>query len=180
VRRRGQAAALVLAAVALGCPRKQEEPAPPEAGTAPAQGASTQRAGVKVPLPPGWTAQVAADGSFQAGPLGHPVLRVDIRPGQGAALPSDEALLRSLREPFRDFELSVQQQESSEHLTVLQVRLAPRLEDGGVGPESSALLGARRAGGDLFLCASLPGASEEEVRLAAEACRAIELQAPPR
>ena len=57
---------------------------------------------------------------------------------------------------------------------------APKLADGGLGPHGPSLLGARRVGEDLFLCATLPGATPEDVRLATEACRDISVQAAPK
>jgi hypothetical protein len=170
-----QAAALALTALVLGCPRKQEETEPAESPAA-ASPRGTSRTGVRVPLPSGWSAQVAADESFQAGPPGKPVLRVDLRPGEGASLPSPEQLTDFLGKPFRDFEVSKDQEEGTKALTLVRLTIAPRWPDGGVGPEAPALLGAKRVGEDLFLCASLPGASAEEVRLATEACRDISLQ----
>jgi hypothetical protein len=172
-----QAAALALTVLALGCPRKQEETEPAESPAASSPRApNSPPTGVRVPLPPGWSAQVAADESFQAGPPGKPVLRVDLRLGEGASLPSPEQLTDFLGKPFRDFAVSLDQEEGTKNLTLVRLTIAPRWPDGGVGPEAPALLGARRVGDDLFLCASLPGASAEEVRLATEACRDISLQ----
>ncbi len=173
MRRSRQAVALALTVLALGCPRKQEETEPTEPAASPR---TPPRTGVRVPLPPGWSAQVAADESFQAGPPGKPVLRVDLRPGEGASLPSPEQLTDFLGKPFRDFEVSLDQEEGTRALTLVRMTIAPRWTDGGVGPEAPALLGAKRVGADLFLCASLPGATAEEVRLATEACRDISLQ----
>lgn len=176
-------AALAFAVLATGCPEKKEAPAPSPgsgaSGSAPER-PSSLRAGVKVPLPPGWSAHVAADGSFQAGPPGQPVLRVDMRRGEAGKLPSAEALAESIREQFSGFEVSLDQEEGGEQFALVRITLAPRLADGGLGPHAPALLGARRVGEDLFLCATLPGASEQEVRLATEACRDIQLQAAPR
>jgi hypothetical protein len=134
---------------------------------------------VKVPLPSGWSALVAADGSFQAGPPGQPVLRVDVRRGEGATMPSVEALTASIRQQFSEFQVSLDQKEGDEQVALVRITLSPKLADGGLGPHGPALLGARRVGDDLFLCATLPGASTEEVRLATEACRDIQVQAAP-
>jgi hypothetical protein len=131
---------------------------------------------VKVPLPPGWSALVAADGSFQAGPPGQPVLRVDVKRGEGDKMPSVEALANSIRQQFSGFQVSLDQEEGDEQVALVRITLAPKLEDGGLGPEGPALLGARRMGEDLFLCATLPGANSEDVRLATEACRDIQVQ----
>lgn len=176
------AAVLALAALAAGC-KKKEEPAP-----SPANGASSGsterpsplRSGVKVPLPPGWSALVAADGSFQAGPPGQPVLRVDLRRGEGEKMPSVEELTDSIRQQFADFQVSLDQEEGDAQVALVRITLAPKLADGGLGPHGPALLGARRVGDDLFLCATLPGATPEDVRLATEACRDIQVQAAPK
>ncbi|MBE4752195.1 hypothetical protein G4177_28930 [Corallococcus sp. ZKHCc1 1396] len=169
-------AGLVTLALLTGCRGCQDE--------APSSGSLTEdaglRSGVKVPLPPGWSAQVATDGSFQAGPPGRPALRVDLKPGQGEQMPSSEKLADTVREQMKHFTLSLDQEEDTASFSLLRVTLAPTLPDGGVGPEAPAFYGARRVGEDLFLCASLPGASTEEVRLATEACRTIQVQAAPR
>lgn len=167
-------------AVSSGC-RKKEEPAPVQAADSDASARPVApRAGVKVPLPPGWSAQVAADGSFQAGPPGKPVFRVDIRPGEGEQMPSSEKLHEELLKKMPDQAISLDQEEDEPTVALLRVTLAPKLADGGVGPHAPALFGARRVGADLFLCATLPGVTYEDVRLAAESCRAIEVQAAPR
>lgn len=133
-----------------------------------------------MPLPQGWSALVAADSSFQAGPPGHPVLRVDVRRGEGDHLPSVEELTGSIRKQFSEFQVSLDQEEGDEKVTLIRITVAPKLTDGGLGPHGPALMGAKRVGEDLFLCATLPGASAEEVRLATEACRDIQVQAAPR
>lgn len=133
-----------------------------------------------MPLPQGWSALVAADSSFQAGPPDRPVLRVDFRRGEGDHLPSVEELTRSIREQFSEFQVSLDQEEGDENVTLVRITVAPKLTDGGLGPHGPALMGARRVGEDLFLCATLPGATGEEVRLATEACRDIQVQAAPR
>lgn len=178
-----RAAWLALALLAAGCPEKKETPAP-STGSGASEGTTERpspiRAGVKVPLPQGWSALVAADSSFQSGPPGRPVLRVDMRRGEGEQLPSVEELTGSIRQQFSDFQVSVDQEEGDEQVTLVRITIAPKLSDGGLGPQGPALIGARRVGEDLFLCATLPGASGEEVRLATEACRDIELQPAPR
>jgi hypothetical protein len=177
---------VALAVLAHGCggcdkerPRQEQPPVSAEGAQSPqARPASPRRVGVKVPMPSGWTAQVAPDGSFQFGPPGHPVLRVDLRSGQGAQLPSTEALVESMAPSFSGFERSLDQEEGGEDFSLLRVTLAPKLGDGGLGAEYPALFGARRVGKDLFLCATLPGVTPDEVFQATEACRGIELQPP--
>lgn len=186
MRRSAHSAALaaVLALTALaGCKGSKQGSAASAADAStpgPSERVSPQRAGAKVPLPDGWSASVAADGSFQAGPPGRPVLRVDIRRGEGAQMPSSEKLADSVREQFSQFEVSLDQEEGDDQVALVRITLAPKLEDGGLGMHAPAMLGAKRVGEDLFLCATLPGAETEEVRLATEACRDIQVQAAPR
>lgn len=175
------APALVLALSVLpackGC--KQEDTAPATTSGEPAR-ESSPRSGVKVPMPDGWSAQVAPDDSVQAGPPGRPVLRVDMRRGQGAQKPSADALADKVREELKGFEVSLDQEEETEGYTLLRITLAPKLTDGGIGAQTPGFFGARRLGDDLVLCASLPGASPEDVLEATEACRKISLQSAPR
>lgn len=121
------------------------------------------KGGVKVSLPEGWSAQIAADHSFQAGPRGRPVLRIDLRPGAAELFPSEAQLQAALIEQL-GAPLSFQSQKGP-NAHVLRYRFEP-----DAGPATHALVGAKRVGEDLFLCASLPGASEQELTLAAEAC----------
>lgn len=158
--------ALVLGALALGCPGK---PAEPKAAPAVASRAV-------VPRPAGWTGWVAEDDSLQSGPAGRAVLRVDKRPGQGAALPSAEELARQALEGLEGLGASVESAESQTDTALVLLRLASRPVDAGAPGSALALLGARRIGEDLFLCASMPGASDEEVRAALETCRGIQVQ----
>src|SRR5262245_4964039 len=114
---------LALAMVAAGCPEKKETPGP-SPGSGPGGEAterpSSLRAGVKVPLPQGWSALVAADGSFQAGPPGRPVLRVDVRRGEGEQMPSVEDLAGSIRKQFSEFHVSLDQEEGDEQLALVR------------------------------------------------------------
>jgi hypothetical protein len=174
---------LALAALITGCPDKKQAPASQQGRGASSENPerlSPQRTGVKVPLPQGWSALTASEDSFQSGPPGRPVLRVDVRRGEGAKMPSPEELASSVREQFSQFEVSLDQEEGDEQVALVRITLAPKLGDGGIGPHGPALLGAKRIGDDLFLCATLPGANTEEVRLATEACREIQVQAAPR
>ncbi len=183
VRQLVRAAGVALAVLAAGCgscqQQQPEEPhVPPEAGVPEQRPGPQRRVGVKVPMPPGWTAQVAQDGSFQFGPPGRPVLRVDLHPGQGSALPSPDALTQTMEKSFQGFEHSLEQKEEASDFSLIRVTLAPRLEDGGPGARYPALFGARRVEKDLFLCATFPGVTDDEVLQASEACRGIEFQQP--
>nr|WP_225937493.1 hypothetical protein [Myxococcus sp. RHSTA-1-4] len=171
--------ALALLSGCEGC--KREEAMPSASSSDSGARPSSLRSGVKVPLPDGWSAQVAPDDSFQAGPPGRPVLRVDLRRGQGEQLPSVEALAGRVREELKNHELSLdQEEEEANSYSLLRITFAPKLADGGVGVQAPGFFGARRVGSDLFLCASLPGASQEDVRLATEACRNIQVQSAPK
>ncbi|EPX64047.1 putative lipoprotein [Cystobacter fuscus DSM 2262] len=184
VRPRLGAALLALAVGGTGCEgcraRRAEVPVDAADASAEAPRSASRRVGVKVPLPTGWSAQPEEDGSLRFGPPHHPVLRVDLRTGEGDALPSGEALTALLGRAFEGFVRSDEQLEAGEDFVLVRVKLAPRLADGGVGEPHPAFFGARRVERDLFLCASLPGVSEDEVREAASSCQAIHLQPPPR
>ena len=187
-RGRGVLGAALVLALASGCPEREQAPESVVAPAADAGSASAarkaSRSGVKVPLPPGWTAQLGPDDSFQAGPAGRAVLRVDIRPGAAAQLPDTEALAERVPKQFTQptaewkwgFAVSLDQEEGDSRRSLVRITVAPKLPDGGVGEQWPALVGAKRAGKDLFLCSTLPNVSAEEVRLATEACRDIELQ----
>lgn len=179
-RQQVHAALVALCMLAAGCGGCKPQEAPPEASPpeAPEQRPAQRRVGVKVPMPPGWTAQVAQDGSFQFGPPGRPVLRVDLRPGQGATLPTPESLAQTVGTSFEGFEHVLEQQTGGADFSLVRVQLTPKLEDGGLGARYPALFGARRVEKDLFLCATFPGVSADEVLLAADACRGIEFQQP--
>ena len=165
----------VLAAQGLaGC--RDQAPVARAAPVSPAPPAAVMRAGVKVPLPPGWTAQLAPDDSFQAGPEGRPALRVDIRPGDAEQLPTLEALKAALPARLRDFTVRFTQEEAGPGLVLLAVTLTQSIQDGGAESGGPALFGAKSVGQDLFLCASLPGATRPEVQLAFAACREINVQ----
>ncbi len=154
----------------------EEAPAPEPESPAPPR--APRRVGVKVPMPAGWNAQVAPDGSFQFGPPGHPVLRVDVRSGQGGALPGPDVLAERVAESFAGFERAGEQREQGRDVSLVRVRLTPPRGDGGgeATEPYPALFGARRVEKDLFLCSTLPGVSAAEVEHAAEACAGIELQ----
>jgi len=165
---------------ASGCEGCRER-SPPERVDEGAASPPPRRVGVKVPLPPGWSAQPTQDGSLQFGPSQHPVLRVDLRPDEGASLPEPEALLDSVARAFEGFERSDSRAERGEDFVLVRVMLSAPRDDAGVGEAHPAFIGARRVGRDLFLCASLPGVTVEEVQRAAEACAGIHVPAnvPP-
>ena len=181
---RGWAALVALAVGVSGCeggcgqPRP-EAPGGSEVAPSPASPGSQRRVGVKVPLPTGWSTRPASDGSLQFGPGGRAVLRVDLRANEGEALPSAKALRAGLTQAFAGFVLEDVQVEEGEDFVLARVRLVPAPGDGGraQGQGHPAFFGARRVERDLFLCASLPGISEDEAREGAEACEGIHV--PP-
>lgn len=165
--------AALVALLFFACSRPAEKPAT-DAG----QGRASARAGVKVPLPEGWHAEVGADQSFRAGPAGRVVLRVDLRPGSGGDFPSTDQLELAFTSGLKD--TRVVRESSVEDADYAAVRLElARVADGGSATPHDVYLGARRVGNDLFLCATEPGASEAELDLAAKACRDLSYSAAP-
>ncbi|MBM7112534.1 hypothetical protein [Archangium primigenium] len=179
---RARAALVALAVGAAGCEGCPGRSAPEsEAPTPEVQAPATpqRRVGVKVPLPPGWSAQPTRDGSLQFGPAQHPVLRVDLRANEGAELPTPEALLDSVSRAFEGFTRLETRAERGQDYALVRLMLAATRGDAGVGVAHPALLGARRVGRDLFLCATLPGVTVDEVQSAAEACAGIHVPGAP-
>jgi len=162
-------ALLCLTAVAVaGCPsKKKSEPAAPSATDGRAAVA------VKVPLPPGWVAVGNDDGSLRLGPPGQSILRIDPKPGQGDALPSPSELERGFRQALDGAQVSEIDHEDKDDVSLVVLSVSPA--DPKAGEPAVVLLGAKRVGTDLYLCATAPGARAEDVKLAAGACREIHL-----
>lgn len=136
------------------------------------------RVGVKVPLPSGWTVRVEQDQSLAFGPPGHKALRVDIRPGRGKYKPTDKKLENDFKSALEYTRAIHLEGETTKDTTIVLLALVPKDSDGGTMEERRlVMLGAKQVGEDLFLCASEPGATPEEVELATEACRSISI--PP-
>lgn len=165
--------ALVLATLVCGaCPgSKKDETARSDGGASSAPTAAS-RLGVKVPLPDGWTARIGADQSFRAGPGDRVVLRIDQEAGEGSELPSASALQQRFRSQMNDAQVSADEVVESDDSVVIRLRIVAAGSDAGQR-ELPVLLGAKRLGNDLFLCSTEPGASEEEVRKAAQACASL-------
>lgn len=191
VRRLGLLGLLI---IAPACPRKQD---PPDAGTPPEKIEGT-RVGVEIPMPAGWRARVAADQSFQAGPSGMALMRIDREVGAAAALPSPHQLRGRLEEALAPLQLISVHEESSKGLSLVSFRVAPPEDDAAIssedGDEASTdqdatdpermepepgVLAAKVVGRDLYLCASLPGAGPADVEAIAAACRALTVRAAP-
>lgn len=145
----------------------------------PAEAAAAPRGGIKVPLPPGWSARATAEESLVAGPAGRTVLRIALWSGGAHSLPTPEQLVVTFRGKATGLGVEVvdQQQEKNHALVVLNVRSEG---DAGVEAPWVALLGATRLGGDLFLCSTTPGAGEDEVKASAAACAALSRTDSPR
>lgn len=164
--------------LALGCGGCREETPPAGSGngeparhpaTAPA---TPRRSGVKVPLPEGWTARAASEELLAVGPAGRDVLRIELRPGRAAQLPTAEALVASMGASLEGVQVETVDAKTEPDRALAVLRLT-RATDGGAPRTTLALLGAKRVAGDLFLCSTTPGASEEDVKAAAAACGAL-------
>jgi len=170
--RRSSALILLLA---LSCKRPAEETPPPAPDAHPSRG-------VVVPLADGWSARVGAENSLTVGPPGRAVLRIDLRPGAAAAKPDSEALAKAFVAGLDGGTSSVAvKKKDQDGFSWVSFKLSlgtggPR---GAGAPGEPALLGAKVLGDDLFLCATLPGASESEVESAAKACEGISYSAGP-
>lgn len=168
-------AAALLGAAALGaCPNGGARP-PKDAGTSSKPG--PERARVKVPLPEGWSARATQEGVLWVGPPGRDVLRIEVHPGQAEDLPSADALAREFQASLLEATSRVIDVKSQDSYAILIFELSMNIKDGGIKPDV-VLIGAKRAGGDMFLCSSVPGAAEEEVKIAASACEQLAYAAP--
>jgi hypothetical protein len=125
-------------------------------------------------MPQGWSAQSQPDGSLRAGPTGRWVLRVERRIGAGGELPSPAELKRGFEREIKPIETSVKIEKTAQSTTWIILSLAPR---GASGQEQFAMLGAKRAGSDLFWCATFPGADLQDAQKAARTCEEISVAA---
>ena len=162
------AAAAALLGACGGCQRPAEEPSrPPEAHPG---------RGVKVPLAEGWSARLGKEQSLAVGPAGRAVLRIDLRPGAAASRPDAAELVRLFSSSFGSSTVITTSMKDSDSVSWATFRLGGR--DGGTD-EPAAMLGAKVLGEDLFLCATLPGATAAEVESALKACEGISYSAGP-
>lgn len=164
---------LVLAAALPWACDKKPTPAPPAAASRPPIPApSPSQIGVRLNLPEGWTASSASEEELLVGPKGRLVMRLNRQPGQGDALPSPATLHEEFARSAHSFRIIRVDEMSQDGLSLAIFELGRNGQDGGTHT-SYALLGARRAHRDLILCSSEPGASEEDVRETARACREL-------
>ena len=113
------------------------------------------KVGLKIPMPDGWQAQPAGDGVLQVGPVGRPVVRIEHRPALAVPDAGDvpNELMADGVKVLGELPLA------DGWLIRYQV---PGLEQ--------AMIGARHLSTGALLCASLPGASLDEVKQAAALC----------
>jgi hypothetical protein len=162
----GRAAGAALALAMLGC-RPASSSAPLDAGVQ-AQTRAASPPPVGLILPAGWVVNTGADGVVRASsPRGQPVLRADVQRGVG--LPTPETLRTGFLGGLRHL------RSRSDRLTEAPGFIAMRFvlgEPDGGPPETEALLSATSLGEDTLLCASLRGATHEELDALQAACQA--------
>jgi hypothetical protein len=181
---------LPLAVLALtgGCERRAQEVPPPaaavDAGAAEAQAEERPPAppsvvGVRVETPPGWRSFPGEDGSIRAGPASGAVLRLDRQPRAAASFPSPAALREGLGKSLKGVRLERVEEEEGEGLSLVFFEVVAGGGDaGGSVRAQPGFVGARVVGNDYFLCASLPGATPDQVRAAAGVCTAMRVGSP--
>ena len=137
------------------------------------------RVGVQVPMPPGWTARIGSDQSFQAGPSGTSLMRIDRHPGAASALPSPETLKEGLVKSLGadGFKTISQEEQDGFSLIAFEVAAAPNVDGGAASAPQPGVLAAKAVGRDLYLCASQPGAGAADVRAITQACRELTVRA---
>jgi hypothetical protein len=108
-----------------------------------------------------------ADGVVRASsPRGQPVLRAEVQRGLG--LPTPETLRRGFLGGLRH--LRERTDSVTEAPGFIAVRFVLAEQDGG-SPDTEALLSATAVGEDTFLCATLRGATHEELDAVLAACQ---------
>jgi hypothetical protein len=159
-------AGAALALAVLGC-RPASPSAPLDAGLQ-AQTRTTSPPPVVLSLPSGWVVSTGADGVVRASsPRGQPVLRADVQRGVG--LPTAATLRTGFLGGLRH--LRSRSDSLTESPGFIAMRFVLGEPDGGA-PEAEALLSATALGEDTLLCASLRGATHEELDALQAACHA--------
>jgi len=124
---------------------------------------------ISLNLPSGWVVTAGADGVVRAsGPRGQPVLRAEVQRGVG--LPTQATLRTGFLGGLRHL------RERSESLVEAPGFIAVRFllgEPDAGGAETEAMLAATALGEDTLLCASLRGATREELDVVQAACQAV-------
>lgn len=123
---------------------------------------------VALNLPTGWVVSTGADGVVRAtSPRGQPVLRADVQRGVG--LPTPATLRTGFLGGLRH--LRARTDSVTEASGFIAVRFVLAEPDGGA-PDTEALLSATALGEDTLLCATLRGATPEELDAVQAACQA--------
>lgn len=131
---------------------------------------TSPRAGVKVPMPEGWRAEIGADQSFLSGPPDRTILRVDLRPGAAGSFPTPDGLERAFAVGLPNARIERERFIEGKDFVGVRLDLSPVFADGGAPRHHDVFIGARRVGKDLFLCSTAPGASEPELEQAEKSC----------
>lgn len=162
-----------------GCPREEQTVKAGVEDAGPGTTGPGVRVGVQVPMPSGWTARIGADQSFQAGPPGTALMRIDRQPGAASALPSPARLREGLEVKLGAGALETVSEEHEDGFSLLVFEVQPgAVEDGGSPLAAQpGVLAAKAVGRDLYLCASQPGAGAADVRSIIQACREITVRA---
>lgn len=154
---------LVLAT--LACPKPPPAQVVVDAGVLPVR--TTLLPQLPLNLPDSWVVNAGADGVVRAsGPRGQPVLRAEVQRGVG--LPTASTLRTGFLGGLSHL------RETSESLTEAPGFIAMRFvlaEPDGGAADTEALLSATTLGEDTLLCATLRGATREELDVVLSACR---------
>jgi hypothetical protein len=146
----------------------------------PSNSAETQaavRSGIRVPLPAGWSFRAVSDRVLLVGTPEHSVMRIEVLPAEGE-LPSPLSLASEFQKHLHGVSVRVESQQAraDTSLVFLELKPADSKQAGALADAphlERVLLAAKRLGGSLFLCATEPGASAEDVRVAAAACEGL-------
>lgn len=151
----------------FGCernpPRTPDEPPthPDEAGTDPGL-----RGGLRVALPPGWTANAITDAVLNLGPKGRAVMSVERTSLK--ALPDPQELAARFGKALAGAKPQTLDVRSGPDSTIWIFQV-----EGAGGNRWMGALGAHRVSGTIFLCATAPGASDAEIKAAARSCETL-------
>jgi hypothetical protein len=153
-----------LALMLVAC-RPAPRSAPVDAGLQPKSAVSSQ---VSLNFPPGWVENAGADGVVRASsPRGQPVLRAEVQRGVGLPTPA------TLRTGFLGGLRHLRERSDTvfEAPGFVAMRFLLSEPDGGA-QDTEALLSATALGEDTLLCATLRGATREELDAVQAACQA--------